>query len=113
MPSTFSKRAGIAMLLGAGLLVSSCATERGDLTQSSLLLDSHFGQSVKQDLAAQVADPDARYAGTPAPGSDGTRVGLAQERYQKGKVLQPAATSVSGGIDSGGGNSGGGSQGSQ
>jgi hypothetical protein len=55
-----------------------------------------FGTAVQQDVAAQIADPDARYAGTPAPGSDGTRVGLAQGRYQTDTVIQPSTTTASG-----------------
>jgi type IV pilus biogenesis protein CpaD/CtpE len=55
-----------------------------------------FGNAVRQDLAAQIADPDAHYKGTPAPGSDGERVGLAQKRYSTGQVIQPAAVTASG-----------------
>ena len=49
-----------------------------------------FGQAVRQDIAAQVASPDARYAGVIAPGSNAARVAAAQDRYARGKVIQPS-----------------------
>ena len=52
-----------------------------------------YGVAVRQDLAAQVADPDAHYTGVPAPGSDGSRVSLAQTRYQSNSVVPPATVS--------------------
>ena len=92
-------------ILCLGPALSACA-------QSSLRLDPDFGKALHQDLAAQIADPDAHYEGTPAPGSAGTRVGLAQKRYSTGTVIQPSSTSASsrsmGGIDNGGGGGGGG-----
>ena len=72
----------------AGLL-SGCA-------QSSLRLSPDFGNAVNQDIAAQIADPDAHYVGTPAPGSSGPRVGLAQKRYDTGTVIPPSSTTASG-----------------
>lgn len=79
-------RNGLIASLAAGLLLSAC-------TQSSLRLQPDFGVAVRQDLAAQIADPDAHYTGVPAPGSDGSRVSLAQTRYQTGNVIPPAAIS--------------------
>ena len=66
-----------------------------------------FGVAVRQDVAAQIADPDAQYAGVPAPASDGTRAGLALTRYKTGKVIQPVSTSTSQ-VSTGGGSGGGG-----
>ena len=65
----------------------------------------------RANLAAQIADPDAHYVGTPAPGaSDGARIDLAQTRYQQNQVIPPASTTASsrtvGATDNG--NSGGG-----
>ncbi|WP_374575611.1 hypothetical protein [Phenylobacterium sp.] len=73
----------------AGLGLSGCVTAPEHLT-------SDFGVALRQDLAAQIADPDARYTGDPAPGSDGARVGLAQDRYAKGKVVAPTSGGASG-----------------
>ena len=56
---------------------------------------------------AQVAEPDAHYKGVPAPGSNGRRAGIAQERYNRNAVIQPASTSTSG-VSVGGGGGGGG-----
>lgn len=63
--------------------------------QSRLHLSDDFGRAVRQDAVAQVAEPDAKYAGLPEAGSHGARVGLAQDRYVTGKVIKPASTSTS------------------
>ena len=85
-----STRTGTAaVIVLAGLILSACA-------QSSLRINPDFGRAVHEDLAAQIADPDARYKGTPAPGSRGDRVGLAQQRYQNNQVVQPSSTTASG-----------------
>lgn len=77
-------------------------------TQSSLRLQPDFGNAVAQDQAAQIADPDARYKGMPAPGSDGARVGLAQQRYQQNTVIQPSSVTASGSASIGKADNGGG-----
>jgi hypothetical protein len=88
-------------------------------TQSSLRMSPDFGAAARADEAAQIADPDAHYLGTPAPGSNGQRVGLAQKRYDTNQVVQPldVGASNAGVINNtnssnGGSNSGGGSTGS-
>ena len=82
----FAKTALIPAALG--LALTGCAV-------SQTHLSSDFGSAVRQDVVAQIADPDARYKGDPAPGSDGARVASAQERYRTGKVIPPAATGAS------------------
>lgn len=77
------KLLAVTAVLGAGL--SGCV-------QSQVHLSDDFGYAVRQAVVAQIADPDARYRGDPAPGSNGARVGLAQERYRTGKVTPPSAT---------------------
>jgi hypothetical protein len=81
MSATAARRASIVLCLGA-LALSGC-------TQSTLRTSPDFGTAVRQDEAAQIADPDARYVGTPAPGSKGQRVGLAQTRYDTNQVIPP------------------------
>ena len=83
---TFAKTVLISAALGLGL--TGCLTPQAHLS-------SDFGAAVRQDLVAQIADPDARYKGDPAPGSDGGRVGLAQDHYRKGTVIAPATTGAS------------------
>ena len=78
---------GLALLVGAFGL-SGCAVSQYHLTDD-------YGRAVRQDLAAQIANPDARYAGVPAPASDGQRTSAAQTRYEKGTVTPPASTSTS------------------
>lgn len=82
----FARMAPITVVLG--LALSGCAV-------SQTHLSSDFGSALRQDVMAQIADPDARYTGDPAPGSDGARVGSAQERYRTGKVTPPATAGAS------------------
>jgi hypothetical protein len=85
-------KTGHVAILGAAcmlLLLAGCA-------QSSLRISPDFGNAVRQDIAAQIADPDAHYTGTPAPGSSGPRVGLAQKRYDAGQVIPPSSMTASG-----------------
>jgi len=76
------------LILCAVPFLSGCA-------QSSLRLNPDFGNAVRQDAAAQIADPDAHYEGTPTPGSSGRRVGLAQKHYDANQVIQPSSTTAS------------------
>jgi len=69
--------------------------------QSSLRIDPEFGKAVHQDVAAQIADPDAHYEGIVTPGSAGRRVGLAQKRYDAGQVIQPSTTGATSGAKGG------------
>ena len=80
-------RTAALVILALGCL-AGCA-------QSSIRISPDFGNAVSQDLAAQIADPDAHYAGIVAPGSDGTRASLAQQRYQANDVVQPSSTTAS------------------
>ena len=75
-------------LIAAALGLSACS-------QSELRLSPDFGAAERQDMAAQIADPDARYVGTPAPGASGARVGLAQRRYDANQVIQPVLATTS------------------
>ncbi len=59
-------------------------------TQPSIASD--FGIAVRQDLAAQIADPEAHYGKTD---SDGARAALAQERYRADRVIPPSAIGTS------------------
>ena len=75
-----------AVLLAAGVL--------GGCVESQVRISPDYGVAVRQDVTAQIADPDARYAGTAPPGYSGERVSLAQRRYATGRALEPAATGV-------------------
>ena len=80
----------------ATLVLTAClAPALSACTQSSLRINPDFGYAVHQDAAAQIADPDAHYEGTPAPGSSGPRVGLAQKRYDSNTVIPPSSTTAS------------------
>lgn len=93
----------MAVLLAAGAL-GGC--------ESQLRLSPDYGVAMRQNIAAQIAEPDPHYTGVPQPGSNPDRVAAAQRRYVTGRVIRPASTSTSivagGGGDSGGDNGGGG-----
>src|SRR3982750_2611729 len=93
--------AGCATLV---LALSACA-------QSTLRLSPDFGAAVRQDLAAQIADPDARYMGVPDPGANGLRTGLAQQRYDRNQVAPPISASTTTSIQQQGAPGGGGGAG--
>lgn len=99
MPKNAKSFISAACVLSTALVLSAC-------TESRLHISDNVGQAVRQNVVAQVADPDAQYAGLPAPGSHGRRVGSAQNRYVRGKVIEPATTnslSTQGGQSAGGG----------
>ena len=77
------------------LIATALALGLAGCVESQQHLSQDFGSAVRQDRVAQIADPEARYKGVPAPGSDGARVGLAQERYRTGKVIAPSDASAS------------------
>lgn len=99
-------RTKTVFIVTAMLGLSACAQNP---TQSEMRMSPDFGDAVRENLAAQIADPDPHYAGTMAPGaSDGARIDLAQTRYQKNQVIQPSSTTASskssiGNADNGGG----------
>ena len=53
-----------------------------------------FGDAVHQNLSAQIADPEARYARQLPPGAEGQRSAGAIVRYQKGQVTPPVTTAT-------------------
>jgi len=58
-------------------------------------VDPEFGVAVRQNIAAQIADPAPHYERDLPAASDGPRTALAQQRYQKGQVIPPETTSTS------------------
>jgi hypothetical protein len=87
------KRAAILGLLAvAGIGLSSCAFSQTHLSDD-------FGAAVRQDVVAQIADPNAHYPGPPPP-SNGARAALAQTRYRTGTTIPPVATASTIGVSS-------------
>jgi hypothetical protein len=80
------------------------------LAESRMHLSDDFGAAVKQDKLAQIADPDAKYTGNPAAGSNGPRMADAVDRYVNGKVIKPVTSRTASIPTGGGGGGGGGSQ---
>jgi len=62
-------------------------------------LSPDFGVAIRQNLSAQIADPDVLYTGNPTPGSNGPRNALAQKRYQNNNVIPPSAVGATSDIN--------------
>lgn len=71
------------------IAVAAAALPLAGCVQAPGHMQPDFGQSVRQDFAAQVADPDAVYARKMLPANSGARATLAQQRYVKDQVVQP------------------------
>jgi hypothetical protein len=92
----------VAALAGAGALLAGCADQIG--------LDKEFNamdmtSAVHEDMAAQIADPDAAYKGPPPP-SNGARAEASMKRYETGAITSPTAPSSLVQIQGGGGGAG-------
>jgi hypothetical protein len=94
MVMSFTRMIPLAALAAVAAL-AGCADARRDLSPD-------FGAAVRANLAAQIADPEARYEGVRQPGGDGVRAVLASDRYGKNQVVQPAQAATSS-VDSKGG----------
>jgi len=89
----------VAAVVAAALL-SACADTL------PLSRPDNFGAAVTHNIEAQVVNPNPQPEAGPIP-MDGSRAGLAVNRYQIDRVKQPRPLSTSG-ISFGGGNGGGG-----
>ena len=96
-------RSMIKTALLATAIVALAASLGGCVT-SRLHLGDDYGHAVRQDVLAQVGDPDAKYAGIPEAAAHGKRVSLAQDRYVTGTVIKPVSPSTSS-VNAGGGGS--------
>jgi type IV pilus biogenesis protein CpaD/CtpE len=80
------------VLAGAALLLAACASEpKKDPTDAQY---KDFGRSVREDIAAQIADPDPVWKNQPQPPSDGMRSVKAVTRYQSDSVRKANAAST-------------------
>ncbi len=99
----------VAALAGAGALLAGCADQVGlDKEFQSMDMTS----AVKEDMAAQIADPDVAYRGPPPP-SNGPRAERAATNYEKGTINAPTAISSLTQIQGSSGSTGGGGGGPQ
>ena len=76
------------VLIGVSVGLAGCI-------QSRLHLTDDYGRAVRQDVAAQIDDPDAKYVGIPEGGAHGRVAGAAIDRYVSGKVKEPPSTKTS------------------
>ena len=96
MKRSLQSLAALAAVAGFAGLLGGCAAGSGTGKQD--LTDTHFddfGRSVRQDIAAQIADPDPAWKKDAPPASSGKRAALAQKRYQANSVLKSTATTTS------------------
>lgn len=92
--------------LAASSLLAGCLSPQHSL-------EPDYGRAVRNDIVAQVADPEPRYARKVEPAADGTRAVSANRRYLSGQVIPPVTQSTSqvagssggGGAPQGGGSS--------
>ncbi len=78
----------------AAAVLGGCASE---IHKEATDVDPDFGRAVRQNIAAQIADPAPVYDYENPPASGGERTAAAQDRYNKGQVTQPVPQSTSGG----------------
>ena len=86
----------------AALALSGCEA----IPNQAHRTDPEFGRALRQNLAAQVADPAPNYSYENPPASSGPRTGLAQKRYDTGTVIAPS-TETTQTVTGGGGSAGG------
>lgn len=98
---TFMRKNSVRMFKIAALAAPSLLT--GACSESRLQIGDDFGRAMRQDAVAQIADPDARYAGSPPPASNGARAGLAQARYEHNAVIEPRSMTTSNAVVGGSG----------
>jgi type IV pilus biogenesis protein CpaD/CtpE len=90
----------LAVLAGVAALASGCVDTK---TQNAEFNDAdNFGHAVREDLVAQIVNPDPAYTGPPPPYS-GTRTAMGQTAYRSDAVKAPTAISTSS-VSGGGGN---------
>lgn len=87
---------GLAAALAAPLALAACVDPQQPLAPD-------FAVSLRQDITAQIADPDARYERQAPPAASGARAALAQQRYNKGTVTAPASQGTTSMRSQGGG----------
>lgn len=79
-------KSGIAMVMlacGAGVLGGCAAQARAhkDAAAASDRQFDTFGRSVRQNIVAQIADPDPAWKNNPGPNTDGKRISDRQSVY--------------------------------
>jgi type IV pilus biogenesis protein CpaD/CtpE len=89
----------LAAMTGVGLLLSGCADVAA--MDRDYRDAENFGHAVREDLAAQIVNPDPTWKGPPPPYS-GARTALAQTAYRSDTVKQPTSLATSTVIGSGG-----------
>lgn len=87
----------------AALALSGCSSA---VYKAADIEDPNFGRALRQNIAAQIANPAPNYDYTNPPASSGPRTSVAQERYNTGTVTQPTIESTQTVSSAGGGGSG-------
>ena len=71
--------------------VLALATSVGGCASPQHALNRDWGTANRSFIAAQTADPEARYARELEPASSGPRGADANRRYNRGEVIQPSS----------------------
>lgn len=77
----------LAATAGVSALLAGCIDPQRPMSPD-------YGLAVRSNIVAQTADPEARYRRDIEPASSGDRINTANERYEKGAVIQPQVTST-------------------
>lgn len=81
------RRAGFGVLLFAAAALGGCASQP--------TLSDDFGRALRENMLAQIADPEPPWANRAPPPTDGARIGAAIERYRTGKTIKPKPAKAS------------------
>jgi type IV pilus biogenesis protein CpaD/CtpE len=82
-----------ALLVLVVLMAPLAACADSDLLAEEGRPAPDFGAAQRHNLAVQIANPEAPATNEPLK-MDGQRAALALDRYEKGKVIQPADVSI-------------------
>lgn len=77
----------LAAATGACALLAGCIDPQRPISPD-------YAIAVRSNIAAQTADPEARYRREIEPASNGDRITTASDRYEKGEVIQPTIEST-------------------
>ncbi len=84
----------VAAAGAAGSLAGCASNSHANKPTADDVKFDDFGRSVRQDIAAQIADPDPVWKKDPPPPSSGKRANLAQKRYEADAVAKSSVTTT-------------------
>lgn len=82
--NNLKKKFGLSLVLLGGLVLAGCQSPIQPLGK----MNASFGNSVRQNMAVQIVDPEASKDITEAPMLDGNKADTAIQKYQEGDVKE-------------------------